>query len=216
MAGLAGGLPAAAQAPALPSLADGVDAVAQVRAWIGASGDSHGRPYAIVDKTAAAVFLFDAEGRQLGATAVLLGLASGDVSEPGIGDLKLSAIEPAVRVTPAGRFVASLGLDGGHRVLWVDYASGIALHPVVTSNPRERRVERLRSPTPSDHRITYGCINVPAAFFDEIVQPAFQDGLGVVYVLPEARPLGDVFPGLMAQARRGEAADAVARGDAGR
>jgi hypothetical protein len=85
-------------------------------------------------------------------------------------------------------------------VLWVDYADEIALHPVVTSHPKERRLQRLRSSAPEDHRITYGCINVPAAFYRDVVTKAFAGGDGVVYILPDTRPLEEVFPNFTAGA----------------
>ena len=36
-----------------------------------------------------------------------------------------------------------------------------------------------------DNRISFGCINVPLAFFENVVSRAFKDTTGVVYVLPE-------------------------------
>ena len=99
------------------------------------------------------------------------------------------------RTTPAGRFVASLGPDlGKFNVLWVDYAAAISLHRVVTSNPRERRLQRLATPTPLDNRISFGCINVPRKFFDLVVQAAFAGTKGIVYVLPDIKTMRDVFP----------------------
>ena len=99
---------------------------------------------------------------------------------------RLSDIRPEERTTPAGRFVASLGYNfKGKDVLWVDYKNAVSLHRVITNNPKERRLERLASPTPLDRRISYGCINVPANFFDNVVKPTFTRTHGIVYVLPE-------------------------------
>ena len=152
-------------------------------------------PFIIIDKAQARVLVFNAKG-QLGGTApALLGLAIGDDSVPGIGDRKLSSIRPYERTTPAGRFVASLARNlKGEEILWVDYKNAIAMHPVVTSNPKERRTERLASATIKDKRISYGCINVPADFYRKLVSPAFSDTNGVVYVLPETRSRESVFP----------------------
>jgi hypothetical protein len=162
--------------------------------WIVDSGDNLGMPFIIIDKAQARVLVFDAKG-QLGGTApALLGLAIGDDSVPGIGDRKLSSIRPYERTTPAGRFVASLARNlKGEEILWVDYKNAIAMHPVVTSNPKERRTERLASSTVQDKRISYGCINVPADFYRKLVSPAFSDTSGVVYVLPETRSNMSVF-----------------------
>ena len=167
--------------------------------WVVASRDNGGLPFLVIDKVQAEIFVFDASGELLGSTPALLGSATGDDSVPGIGDRELSAIKPAERTTPAGRFIAKYGRAAGNReVLWVDYATSISLHPVVTGNKKERRLQRLKSSTPEDNRITYGCINVPTAFYKEVVRPLFTDTSGLVYILPETQPLNAVFPGIAA------------------
>ena len=95
---------------------------------------------------------------------------------------------------------------GGQTVLWVNFADAISLHPVVTANRSERRQERLDSPEADDNRITYGCINVPADFYDKVVRRTFTGTKGVVYVLPETQPLDEVFPALRLEAPRVAAA----------
>ncbi|HEY5711890.1 MAG TPA: hypothetical protein VIT38_08350 [Allosphingosinicella sp.] len=165
--------------------------------WVIASGDNSGLPFIVIDKAAATVTVFDPQGEMLGETPALLGIANGDESTPGIGERALSEMGPEERTTPAGRFPAAFGpAIGGHPVLWVDYATSVALHPVVSANRSERRLQRLRSPSPDDNRITYGCINVPARFFTGLVRPLFVERGGIVYILPDARPLEDVFPQL--------------------
>jgi hypothetical protein len=67
------------------------------------------------------------------------------------------------------------------------------LHPVVAGSPKERRAQRLASPSPLDNRISYGCINVPVAFYKTVVSPAFKGTEGIVYVLPETRSARQVF-----------------------
>ena len=175
-------------------------AARQVTDWVIASGDDHGLPFIIVDKVTAEVFVFQADGRLVESTPALLGQARGDDSAPGIGERKLSAILPAERTTPAGRFVASVGNDLGEKnILWVDYASAISLHRVITTNPKERRLQRLATATPLDNRISYGCINVPAEFFDRVVLSVFSGKGGIVYVLPEVRSLSSAIPGYEAR-----------------
>lgn len=172
------------------------EAVRQVVGWVTRSGDNHDLPFVIVDKVNAAVFVFDGHGQLRGTTPALLGLARGDDSVPGIGDRKLSTIRPEERTTPAGRFVASLGHDTGTQdILWVNYADAISLHRVVTSNPKEHRLQRLAMPSPLDRRISYGCINVPAQFYDTVVRPSFLGTKGIVYILPETKSLHAVFGG---------------------
>ena len=162
--------------------------------WVVRTRDNQSLPFLVVDKARALVLVFYADGRLRGATPALLGLAIGDDSVPGIGERKLASILPQERTTPAGRFVANLDRNlGGKEILWVDYESAISLHPVVTSNTKERRAERLASQSPQDNRISYGCINVPAEFFKQVVSAAFKQSNGIVYVLPETRSLHKVF-----------------------
>jgi hypothetical protein len=167
----------------------------KVADWVAASGDSQGMPFVIVDKRSARVFVFHANGRLRAAAPALLGLAHGDDSTPGIGDRKLSTIRPDERTTPAGRFLAALGNDLGEKdILWVDYDAAISLHRVYTGNAKEHRLQRLSTATPADNRISYGCINVPADFYDAAIRPAFTGTNGIVYVLPEVRSIHAVFP----------------------
>lgn len=163
--------------------------------WVVASADNSGLPFIVIDKKGAEVFVFDRQGQILGATAALLGLAVGDDSAPDIGDKPLSAIPPAERTTPAGRFVAYLGHDPGKPdFLWVDRKDNISLHRVVTGRPQDHRLQRLATPTPLDNRISFGCINVPVDFFERTVLPAFKGTEGIVYILPEIKATRDIFP----------------------
>lgn len=186
-----------ASAPAPPP--DGRDAAvssaaSEVTAWIRQTADNQGLPFLIVDKVNAQVLVFDPEGLLLGTAPALLGLTHGDVSPPGVGDRPLSAIGPADRITPAGRFVASMGENlGGKGILWIDYAAALSLHAVITTRPADRRLQRLATATPQDNRISFGCVNVPARFYEEIVRPAFTGTVGIVYILPESGALSDVF-----------------------
>ena len=194
-------------------------AVRQMADWVANSRDNGALPFIIVDKRDAKVFVFDKNGQILGSAWALVGLQRGDDSVPGIGTMPLHAITPEMRTTPAGRFVAGLGNDLGKlNVLWVDYATAISLHRVINTNPAERRLERIVSPVPAEHRISFGCINVPAAFFDNVVEPAFKNTKGVVYILPEVKAMGAVFPGyrevakpalLTADKTTGEAVSAI-------
>ena len=162
--------------------------------WVVDSGDNRNMPFVIVDKAQAKVFVFKADGQLRGAAPALLGLAIGDDSVPGIGERKLSDIRPEERTTPAGRFVASLDHNlQGKEILWVDYDTAISLHGVVTSQPEERRAQRLATPSPLDNRISYGCINVPVRFYEKVVSPTFTGTNGIVYVLPETRTAQAVF-----------------------
>lgn len=188
-------------------------AATEVANWVRETADNQGLPFIVIDKIGAQVSAFDREGRLLGISPALLGLGRGDVSPSGIGNRPLSAISPAERITPAGRFLASMGENlGGKGILWIDYDSALSLHPVITTRAADRRLQRLASPSADDNRISYGCVNVPAKFYEEIVQTAFNGTMGVVYILPESRSLAEVFfsaPGGLASAqnRGGGASD---------
>ena len=167
--------------------------VRRVAHWVIVSRDSAGMPFLLIDKVSARVFAFDAAGQLQGSAPALLGLAKGDrMLAP--NDATMAQMPPAVRITPAGRFVSRLGIDSeGKPLLILDYAASLSLHPVVKGTPEERRAERLDSPTAEDNRISFGCINVPPEFFASIVSPAFNHTRGVVYVLPETGAASALF-----------------------
>lgn len=197
--GLFAAASAAAQAPvaigpAQPFAQSASIDARQVERWVMTTGDNGGQPFVIVDKRATEVFVFDGHGTLLGETSALIGSARGDDSSPGIGERKLSQIRPDERTTPAGRFVASLGQSlGKDDVLWVDYTTALALHRVLAVDSREHRLQRLASVSPLDHRITFGCINVPVEFYDSVIDRAFAGTSGIVYILPEVKSVADVF-----------------------
>lgn len=179
-----------ASAPWVPSAA-----ARRVVQWALQSGDHGGEPFMVVDKRNAQLLVYDGRGRLMGRSPVLLGLARGDHTVPGIADKPLEQIRADERTTPAGRFVAERGRNlKGDDILWVDYDAAVSMHRVRSVNPGERRLERLRTPTARDNRISYGCINVPVAFFDRVVERAVGARKTiVVYVLPDTKPLEAVF-----------------------
>lgn len=187
--------PPAPEAPVTPS----ADAV-RVRDWVAASRDNHGLPWVVIDKAEARLFLFDAAGKQVADAPVLIGIAKGDEASPGVGDKRLADLGPAEKTTPAGRYLAKFGLPvGGERILWVDYATSVAIHTIpADADPREKRRDRMLSATAEDNRVTFGCINVPRKTW-AVIRPMFRKG-GYVYILPDAKPIEDVFPRLRVRA----------------
>ena len=174
----------------------------QVHAWVVDSGDQHGMPFALIDKAAARLHLFDATGALRASSPVLLGLARGDHSVPGIGERNMSDIRPDERTTPAGRFVSEPGQNlRGEDIVWIEYDTAVSLHRVRAHNKAERRLQRLSSVTVADNRISYGCVNVPAGFYDRYVSPVWGRKAAVVYVLPETASAADFF-GFDAEAYR--------------
>lgn len=162
--------------------------------WIVDSGDNQQRFFVLIDKKHTQIFLFNALGTLVSSTPVLIGAAKGDDSVAGIGKRPIAEVAPHERTTPAGRFAAERGRNtSGEDVIWVDYEAAVSMHRVRAIEPAERRLERLASPGTDDNRISYGCINVPVRFFENVIQPAFAAGQGLVYVMPEVKALKDVF-----------------------
>lgn len=159
-----------------------------------ATADHHQHPFAIVDKREARVYVFDGTGHLSGASNVLLGLTPGDTTIADIAQRRPASLGPSERSTPAGRFESQPGHnDKGEAIVWVDYAASLAIHRLRPAPAHERRAERLASATPDDNRISLGCIVVPVAFYEAIVQPSLGRQRGVVYVLPETRPVQALF-----------------------
>jgi len=162
--------------------------------WISETKDNQDLPFMVVDKKETRVFLFLADGKLQNSTRALMGTMVGDDIVPGVGNKKLADVTLNERTTPAGRFIAQLGISlTKSELLWIDYESGFSMHPVITSNPIERRLQRLASLNASDHRITYGCVNVSSIFYKEQVHEIFKVNGGIVYVLPEIHSIQKVF-----------------------
>jgi hypothetical protein len=144
-------------------------------------------PFAIVDKRAATLAVYGRDGQLRGAAPALLGVALGDRAFPDPRRKLLAGSLPeAERSTPAGRFDAVPGPNHqGERVVWIDYAAALAIHRLRPAPLRERRPERLASPDPADNRITFGCVVVAPAFFDQVVLATLGATRAVVLVLSE-------------------------------
>lgn len=179
----------------------------QLVQWIAQAQDHQGRPFFVIDKSNATLYVFDRHARLRAHTPVLLGAAIGDDSVPDIGTRPIEQILPSERTTPAGRFVAEVGQNvNGEDVVWVDHASAVSMHRIRGGTPHESRAQRMASLTVADNRISYGCINVPVAFYKQHVQTAFNGNraTAIVYVLPETRSLQQQFglPPLAARVSR--------------
>jgi len=150
-------------------------------------------PWAVLDKKNARLYLFDSSGALRASTPVLLGSATGDDSVPGIGDRRIADIRPFEKTTPAGRFLTEPGSNlQGEDIVWVDYDAAISMHRVRPLKG-ERRLQRLASPGAADNRISYGCINLPARFYDRWMKPVFGARAGILYVMPETRSASEQF-----------------------
>jgi hypothetical protein len=193
-----------AQAPAVPSqpgvrLADfrGEDATPDARLvanWAVHTRNHKQHAFVVIDKKDARVYVFGPDGKLLESAPALLGSAQGDDSYPGIGDKPLSAIQPYEKTTPAGRFVAEPGRNTNNEdIVWVDYDAAVSMHRIRPTNPAERRLERLASLTTDDNRISFGCVNLPVTFYENVLSPTVQRYGAIVYVLPEVKTPQQVF-----------------------
>ena len=163
------------------------DSVRALASHVVGTADNGGRPWAVVDKFNARLFVFAPDGRLLGAAPALLGQARGDFSAPGVGRKAASYIPPEERTTHAGRFTSRPGRNlEGEAVVWVDYTAAVAIHRLRPAPAHERRPQRLASATSQDNRITLGCVVVSGRFYDDVVAPVLGEHFGVVYVLPES------------------------------
>ena len=163
-----------------------------------ASVDHRQRPFAVVDKHAATIAVYRADGALAGTSAALLGSTLGDHEVPGVGERAQSGrLRPGDRTTPAGRFNSEPGRNrDGDAIVWVDYASAFAIHRLRAGPSKVQRARRLGSASSADKRVSDGCVVVPEAFFDAVVKPTLGRGRGVVYVLPERVAWQDLLQGL--------------------
>jgi len=162
--------------------------------WVVARHDNGGMPFMVLDKRDARLYVFKPNGELIDQTPVLLGAAHGDDTYPGIGDVPIDKVKPYQRTTAAGRFVTRPGLDADHTdVVWLDYDAALAMHRVINKVKSERRLQRLASPNPKVRRISWGCINIPIAFFDTYISPVYGKRSGVTYVIPERKSFAEVF-----------------------
>lgn len=145
--------------------------VTRLAQWVVASRDHAGQPFLIVDKQQARLFAFDAYGRLIASTAVLLGAARSDSAEPA--------------ATPAGRFVTDLGPATPQALLaWVNGQARLTLHGAASALTPGRAAWRLASASTEDKRISDGSLHVPPEFFRDHLH-MLRNRLSIAYVLPE-------------------------------
>ncbi|MBC8058430.1 MAG: hypothetical protein H7Y61_17810, partial [Rhizobiales bacterium] len=91
--------------PAVPDF--GVERVSEDARYasgrVVATADNQQRPFAVVDKREARVYVFAAGGQLLGSSSALLGLAPGDIGIADIARRRPASLAPHERHTPSGR-----------------------------------------------------------------------------------------------------------------
>jgi hypothetical protein len=176
---------------------DASDDAKQALQWVMQSADNRSLPFAVVDKKAARIFVFESDGQLRGASPALLGLSPGDRGLVSLVNRPVSSLTADERTTPAGRFASEPGRNlTGEAIVWIDYAAQLAIHRLRPADPRERRAERLASSTADDNRISFGCVVVPVDFYEWVIAPSLGKSRGVVYVLPETENVERLFNGL--------------------
>lgn len=162
--------------------------------WVLNTRNAKGHAFILVDKKDARVYVFSPGGKLQDSAPALLGAWRGDDAVPGIGDKPLSQVKENEKTTPAGRFVAEPGQNAsGEDVVWVSYDLAVSMHRVRPFVASEHRLERLATLTTDDNRISFGCINLPHTFYEDVVSPTVHKYGAVIYVLPEVKTLQQVF-----------------------
>jgi hypothetical protein len=163
--------------------------------WVLQSRDAEDKPFLVVDKKAAHLYVFEPSGRLRAASPVLLGAAVGDYSAPGVGDRAQNGVLPfAERTTPAGRFLTQPGRNrNGEPVVWFDYEAALAIHRLRPGRSHDVRAARLDAGRPDARRVSLGCVVVPVPFYLDVIEPLLGQREGVVYVLPETQQARDLF-----------------------
>jgi len=200
-AGCTAGLALAALAQ--PSAASGRDFLAtrpstearRLVDWVQQTRDARGRPFAVVDKRDARIYVFEGDGDLAGYSPALLGSTLGDHTVPGVGQrAQTGNVGEHERTTPAGRFEAHPGRnDKGEHVVWVDYESAFAIHRLRPGFAYRARSTRLTTTAADDKRVSWGCVVVPVAFYTDVVERVLGTRASVVYVMPESGPLNALF-----------------------
>ena len=168
---------------------------AELVRWVAQTDNHGGRPYVVVDKQRARVWLFDAQHRLQASSAALLGLTVGDHEVSDIRSRNVATLAREARITPAGRFVTEPGVNlQGEDVVWLDYEAGLAMHRVRPGVAQASRLKRLAGGVASEQRVSLGCVVLPVAFYEQAIRPVLGRRAGVVYVLPEREPLSAWLP----------------------
>ena len=190
--------------------------------WVVATGDNHKHAFVLVDKKDARVYVFTPDGQLKDSAPALMGQARGDEILPGAADKPPAEMKPEEKTTPAGRFVAEPGVNADNEdVIWVDYNAAISMHRVRPKVERERRLERLATLSTDDNRISFGCINLPVSFYEDVAKPTVDKYGAVVYIVPEVKTVQQVFgaydvtdPNQVAAARQGANVATAGKGTA--
>ena len=159
----------------------------------------NGKGFMIADKPNGVIHVFGAKGEYITSGAALFGKQSGDVL---VSTATAEDMVDADKVTPAGTFKLRLAPNkdytGGYffalmgsngRTIGRD-ANGrggsVAIHSVYTYAVAENRINRLKSATAADNKISFGCINTSEKMFlDDLLPRKEEFNGGMVFVMPD-------------------------------
>jgi hypothetical protein len=149
----------------------------------------NGLPFTVIDKPNAKLYAFLKDGRMVGSSSVLIGATKRDALTPSWGTQTLDEMKETDKVTPAGVFTGrfSLSSEYGSTISLEETESPstfVAIHRTYLGTPSENRLARYATPTPEDNRVSYGCINVPSSFYDNVLTLNFK-GKSQIYVMPD-------------------------------
>jgi len=162
--------------------------VVHVANWVSYTHNSGKKAFVLIDKKQARMYVFDPQGKLKSQTPILLGKAVGDHTVPGIGNKPFAQIKEDEKTTPAGRFLAQPGRNTkGEDIIWIDYNAAVSMHRLRKVKEEEKRADRMATPEADDNRISYGCVNVPAPFYNSVLRPTVSKQGAFVYVLPETK-----------------------------
>lgn len=151
--------------------------------------------FVVADKPTATMYVFDKLGNLKGSSPVLLGVTKGDKNT--LSSLSSRANNPLLRTTPSGIYTTKsikheqYKKEYGHEwlVQLVETTAGdnstTAIHGVYVHTPSEQRQARLDSKSIEDNRASWGCLNAPVQFMQDVVQPTFENENGKVFITPE-------------------------------
>jgi hypothetical protein len=147
------------------------------------------RIFLVADKQAGKIYYYDKEAGGAVSAPALYGKLTSDIYDNEYYDSKQS---PPSYITPTGVFklrkymTAQLSTPLESMQVYVPGKEVVlAIHRVYRKSPGQRRLDRLASPTPTDNKISNGCINVPDDFYNKYIENIPTGTL--LYVLPETR-----------------------------
>ena len=142
----------------------------------------------VADKKGGQIYVYNSITNQLNVAPALYGKTIAD---------EFSSASDRSTITPSGTFTStkafSTHLNEDVTAFLQRGKSLVAIHPVWTGTPAQRRLQRLASPEPEDNRITNGCINVPKSFYFDIIDK-LKSG-AIVKVLMENESVEDDVSG---------------------